>query len=81
MNIFFLATNKEAYYIRRGANVINKYKCPGFDIFELEKNKKHIGLVITNIGKVHAGAALVAAVNIFGRNNCFSTINTIRYFR
>lgn len=76
MNIFFLATNKEAYYIRRGANVINKYKCPGFDIFELEKNKKHIGLVITNIGKVHAGAALVVAINIFGRNNNFFNVGT-----
>lgn len=76
MNIFFLATNKEAYYIRRGANVINKYKCPGFDIFELEKNKKHIGLVITNIGKVHAGAALVAAINVFGRNNNFFNVGT-----
>ena len=76
MNIFFLATNKEAYYIRRGANVINKYKCPGFDIFELEKNKKHIGLVITNIGKVHAGTALVAAINIFGRNNNFFNVGT-----
>ena len=43
---------------------------------ELEKNKKHIGLVITNIDKVNAGATLVAAINIFGRNNNFFNVGT-----
>ena len=43
---------------------------------ELEKNKKHICLVLTNIGKVNAGTTLVAAINIFCRNNNFFNVGT-----
>lgn len=76
MNIFLLVSDKEAKYIKKGAKVVKRHNDPCFKMLELEKNDKHIGLVITMIGKVHAGAALVAAINTFGKNNNFINAGT-----
>lgn len=76
MNIFIFASIAEADYALKNAVVLEKLSDEPFKMFKATTENKSIGIVISGIGKVHAGACLVTAINCFGINNNFINAGT-----
>ncbi|HBX25685.1 MAG TPA: 5'-methylthioadenosine/S-adenosylhomocysteine nucleosidase [Firmicutes bacterium] len=76
MNIFIFASINEADYVLKKAVILEKISNEPFKMLKATVENKSIGIVISLIGKVHAGASLVAAINYFGPNNNFINVGT-----